>query len=319
MMKTIIAIDGGGTKTNAVLVHNQTVVAYTKVEGTNLASIDASKIQAVLKKAMNDLETQAEEAYASVSAVFAGMSGGGRTTEQLRVKRSLQPYVSDKATIIVDSDVISALYSGTYGESGIVSIAGTGAVVYGLNDRNEQARVGGWGYLFEDAGSGFELGRQALLRSMQNEDQNRTLSRLDQAVLRHYNVKTMQALIPIIYEVDKERERIASFSPVLSQLANVGDFEATEIIAHARTKQSDAIKHVRSQLFQQDETCSIVLAGSVYQELHLWKPFFEEAIDHVKVIRPKYSPIAGAIVACDLALNQMRTKEAYVKLFETLP
>ncbi|MBM7632438.1 BadF/BadG/BcrA/BcrD ATPase family protein [Geomicrobium sediminis] len=318
-MKTVIAIDGGGTKTIAVLVHDQRVVAYTKVGGTNLASVDTNKIQALLKQAMNDLETQAERAFASVSAVFAGMSGGGRATEQLKVKRSLQPYVSANAKIIVDSDVLSALYSGTFGERGIVSIAGTGAVVYGINARGEYARVGGWGYLFEDAGSGFELGRQAILRSMHNDDQNRTLTHLDQAVLQHYDVENMQALIPIIYENGKERERIASFSPVLSQLASAGDLEANEIISHARVKQADAIKQVKSQLFQQDEACVVVLAGSVYQELHLWKPFFEKSLDLVKVTRPKYQPIAGAIVACDLTMQQMRTKEAYEKLFEMLP
>ncbi|MDQ0352328.1 N-acetylglucosamine kinase-like BadF-type ATPase [Alkalibacillus filiformis] len=45
--------------------------------------------------------------------------------------------------IIVANDAINALYAGTYGEPGIVQIAGTGSITYGINEEGKASRIGG--------------------------------------------------------------------------------------------------------------------------------------------------------------------------------
>ena len=81
--------------------------------------------------------------------------------------------------MIVRNDAFNALYSGTLGEPGIVQIAGTGAVTLGINENGEVARSGGWGYLFDDEGSGFYLGNEALkavFRSFDNRGKKTSLT-----------------------------------------------------------------------------------------------------------------------------------------------
>ncbi|MFP3490923.1 BadF/BadG/BcrA/BcrD ATPase family protein, partial [Staphylococcus sp. SIMBA_130] len=64
--------------------------------------------------------------------------------------------------VTVNIDAINALYSGTLGKPGIVQIAGTGSITFSINHDGLSDRVGGWGYLIGEMGSGFALGRDAL-------------------------------------------------------------------------------------------------------------------------------------------------------------
>src|SRR5690625_7894553 len=74
----------------------------------------------------------------------------------------IEELTNHKLPITVHHDAVTALYSGTLGEEGIVQIAGTGAITFGLTNAGEEMRVGGWGHLFSDHGSGYMIGRDAL-------------------------------------------------------------------------------------------------------------------------------------------------------------
>src|SRR5690606_8774057 len=60
-------------------------------------------------------------------------------------------------------DLHIALAGGTGGRPGVVVIGGTGSVAFGRNAEGREHRVGGWGYLLSDEGSGFWIGREALI------------------------------------------------------------------------------------------------------------------------------------------------------------
>lgn len=92
--------------------------------------------------------------------------------------------------VIVENDAICALASGTYGESGIVLIAGTGSISYCYNKKtNELNRVGGWGYVLGDEGSGYDIGRQALVAIMKSYDGRGKSTQLTEA-LKTFKSKT---------------------------------------------------------------------------------------------------------------------------------
>src|SRR5690349_22636305 len=61
----------------------------------------------------------------------------------------------------VTNDGFIALAGATAGEPGLVVIAGTGSFAFGRNAAGKTARAGGWGYIFGDEGSGFDIARAA--------------------------------------------------------------------------------------------------------------------------------------------------------------
>src|ERR1022692_4399769 len=94
-----------------------------------------------------------------------GMSGGPE--DKQAILQQIRP-----ADVVMSDDAVIALAGATAGEPGIVTIAGTGSIAFGRNGtgsiafgRNaagRTARTGGWGYIFGDEGSGFDIARQAL-------------------------------------------------------------------------------------------------------------------------------------------------------------
>ena len=62
-----------------------------------------------------------------------------------------------------------ALFGALGGADGVVVIAGTGSIAYGLNG-SKSSRIGGWGYLLGDEGSAFWIALCALRQGMQGYD-----------------------------------------------------------------------------------------------------------------------------------------------------
>ncbi|GAK12747.1 kinase [Geomicrobium sp. JCM 19039] len=126
MLHSLIAIDGGGTKTAALLVDgNGNVQAEALVSATNPNSLSEEIVQSRIEALLTKLKLQAEHAYEEVRFVFAGMAGGDREPAKTVFKEAIRHHFSVEPTVYVDHDAVTALYSGTYGQPGIVSIAGT--------------------------------------------------------------------------------------------------------------------------------------------------------------------------------------------------
>ena len=63
----------------------------------------------------------------------------------------------------------SANLFGINDESDMVVISGTGSVVF-VKENGNYTRIGGWGYLFDKAGSSYDIGKSALQVALYEED-----------------------------------------------------------------------------------------------------------------------------------------------------
>ncbi len=156
-----IGMDGGGTKI-AVLAQRHGEAdrhAYTG-PGVNpqRVGLDAcvENIVAVLKQIRADLGENAP------LRVFAGLAGAGRATEQRLIEHKVEAQVPGDVRVNVTHDADIALDAAFPGASGTVIIAGTGSVVLARTPDRKRWRVGGWGYLLGDEGSGTALGLDAI-------------------------------------------------------------------------------------------------------------------------------------------------------------
>ena len=64
--------------------------------------------------------------------------------------------------VVIVNDATAALVGGTGHPFGVVCVAGTGSIAFGVNRAGERARAGGWGHLLGDEGSGYAIGLEAL-------------------------------------------------------------------------------------------------------------------------------------------------------------
>jgi N-acetylglucosamine kinase-like BadF-type ATPase len=74
------------------------------------------------------------------------------------------------AHLEVTNDAVIALAGASAGGPGIITISGTGSIALGRNAEGRGARAGGWGYVFGDEGSGFDVARQAVRAALRMEE-----------------------------------------------------------------------------------------------------------------------------------------------------
>ena len=182
-MSTFIGIDGGGTKTSAVAADERgTVLGQVTAGPTNPNGDDIERIRTVfhtIKQQLTPFVSDWEDAV-----VFAGIAGVIHPVIHRKVSACLREVFSGVARLDLDHDGMNALAAVTYGDPGVVQIAGTGSLTFGLGKQGKRCRIGGWGYLIGDEGSGFDLGRRALIRVMKAYDGRGPATGLTELALR---------------------------------------------------------------------------------------------------------------------------------------
>ena len=146
-------------------------------------------VQSVLTAVRGSLEQsglQLENLHQRGVVLALGVSGAGRSAEQVQIRRALES--EGFAQVVVAHDAVIALLGALSGADGVVVIAGTGSVAYGVNGGRSH-RVGGWGYLLGDEGGAVWIALKALQQVMWGYDgrltEDETLLQSRQGILRH--------------------------------------------------------------------------------------------------------------------------------------
>lgn len=303
-MNYIIGIDGGGTKTKAVIADMKgKVVAQETVGPINPNVVSKKELQHTFQTLFHSLRQQAPQQFNKTSSIFAGIAGAGNATNQKVLHESIEPLLSDNIPIQIDADAINALYSGSYGAPGIVQIAGTGSITYGINSNLEHDRVGGWGYLFGDEGSGYDIGRKGVMAALQSVDRRASETILLPMIYAHFNVTNAQDLIREIYASPAPKSEISPVAEIVFQGFKDDDPIAEEIITEAVKETVLSIKTLYEKHFHMEERVEVVLCGGIFQEKNILPRLIKEDLrmyPAMKVVLPEMPPVGGSIIGAYL-------------------
>lgn len=316
----VLAIDGGGTKTIGVLADESgKVFANATVGATNQYGLNKMAVIDEIRRLLQNLKFQNPTVFDKTKTVFAGIAGADHIEAKTFIKEVLQSSFSDQVNIIVDHDAINALYSGTLGHEGIVHISGTGSITFGINEKGERGRVGGWGYLFDDEGSGYALGREAISAIFKEFDGRGERTLLSKLIVKHFQVHSIPDLIPIIYSESVGKRGIAQLSKLVNLAAEEKDIVALEILNNAARQIKKSITTLYYKLFVNPKhSVHIVLTGGLLINSPKIQSFISNEIkkemENVEIIIPDLPPIAGAIIAA-LKNNSKRIHPKFIDNF----
>lgn len=327
----VIGIDGGGTKTTGMLVfvdkeqHPATVkvIAKETVAATNPTHVSKKDIFNRLTDLLNSLETQSRGKIKEAMVLFAGMSGVSQfSKDDLHSMEELFKHHTNKGTTItITNDAVTALYSGTFGKPGIVNIAGTGAVTYGINSRNESARVGGWGYLIDHSGCGYGIGLEALKNLFNDYDEKKEFSFLSKLVMERLSIHSPPEALPLLYQSAEFRHHIASLAPEVFKGVNEGDVAAVKIIERACEDMAASVKTLINTLFNEEikKEIPVVCTGGLFHQKELIFPLLKKALatEYIQLVSPKFPPVVGAVIA-GIMLVQGSVSEGTISKIEQL-
>ncbi|SFB32504.1 BadF-type ATPase [Lentibacillus halodurans] len=306
-MNYVVGVDGGGTKTTAAIADaNGMVTAKSAAGPINPNAVEKKDIIQTLTHIMEDLKKQNPTAFENVTNLFAGISGAGNNKAVTDLKEILSLTVPQKVVIQVEPDTVNALYSGTYGDPGIVQISGTGSITYGINSNEERDRVGGWGYLFGDEGSGYDIGRKGITAALKAFDGRGEKTMLLDMVRTHYGMENPFDLVQQIYTSGAPKSHISPVSKLVFGAYKHNDPVAGEIVANAVNDLSWSMRTLYSKLFSPGDGLNAVLCGGVFRDENVLPRLLEEKLDdfpQLTIIRPEMEPVGGSIVGAFLMDN----------------
>src|SRR5471032_2755210 len=183
----ILGIEGGGTKTTwALLTREGKVLAQGAAgPGNTLLLSDAA-----LEKLFREIRRKAGASVGAIGGAFAGCQLAGEKTRVEKILRRVWP----KAGVVrMMEDTRSVLAAAFGNRPGIVVIAGTGSNVAGQKSANEPIeKAGGWGHLFSDEGSAYDIARVGLELAYDHYDRDKKISGLAREYLAAAGVATME-------------------------------------------------------------------------------------------------------------------------------
>jgi N-acetylglucosamine kinase-like BadF-type ATPase len=119
-------------------------------------------------------------------------------------------------------DMTIALHAALGTAAGMIVESGTGSFAYARDHQGQTLRAGGWGAMFDDPGSGYDLGRKAIMAALRDFDGRgeRTLltqricralklSDITQIVLKNLDPQQVAALFPLVLEAARQDDRVA--------------------------------------------------------------------------------------------------------------
>lgn len=267
-----LGIDGGGTKTEFALADsNGNIIRKLFLGTSNPSDIGIKASFEILKSGI--LEICKDYAKSSIS-VYAGLAGGSTSGVAEQIRQFLNTF--GFASVNHGSDAKNAIAAGLGNQNGIAVIMGTGSVVFAQNE-NVQYRIGGYGYIFGDAGSGFALGSNAILAALQFEDGSGEPTCIYEIVKKRCNRETVLEKLGDFYEGGKRV--VAQYAACIFEAFEKNDPIAQDILKNNLEAVAQSIRGASKRLPCSTHPIPVVLCGglcSTYEAVIL--PMMQEIL-----------------------------------------
>jgi N-acetylglucosamine kinase-like BadF-type ATPase len=264
--RLVMGLDGGGTKTVAWLAAHRPgqlpdVLGKGLAGPGNLRAVGFELACAHLLEAVRAAVADAQLEGAPLAAACLALAGAGRESDRARVLTWAR---SQSLAVVVDvvNDAEPLLVAGTPESWGIALIAGTGSLAYGRDAQGIAARVGGWGYLFGDEGSGYAVATAGLRAAAQAADGRGAATSLLPRLLERLAVSRPEQLVEAVYQGPSDRRRIADLAPVVVEAALEGDAVAEQLVHAAAYELAKMVAVLSQRLQLPGESIPLALAGT---------------------------------------------------------
>lgn len=274
---TYIAIDGGGTKTEAVLFSRQGVVLKTiKLGGCNASHIGFDQAVAIHTSVIDAFL----ECSKNVTGVFIGCAGS--------MLEQIQKALSEKyrhLQIFVEPNGLNVLSSAP---AEVALICNTGTVLL-RREAQGYVRTGGWGYILGDPCSAYNFGRAAVRAAMAYEDRLESSPLIYRLLLEKMGFSVLRGNFRFTSVAD-----MAALASVVFAAYRLGDATAAAII---RAEATELAQMIFSAAKKGDR---VVACGSIVAQYgDILFPVLESILNgYVQILIPPLPPVYGAAVEC---------------------
>ena len=296
-MRLFLGVDGGQSSTT-VLIGDESGRVLGAGEAGPCNHAGAEEGRARFVRAVNEglraacAQAGLDAATVCFESACLGMSGGPDD------KQAILAGMLRAEHLIVTTDAAIALSGATATGRGIAAIAGTGSIAFGRNAERGRARAGGWGFIFGDEGSAFDIARQALRAALRMEEGWGPPTSLRQALLHATGRRDANQVLHLFYTSEWPRSRVAALASLVDAAAAEGDAAAIGILNRAAVELALLVAAVRSQLWKPGDAVDVAYIGGVFQSRTVLEHFrlLVELEPGNRCAPPSHGPAEGALL-----------------------
>ena len=148
-----------------------------------------------------------------LSGVYLGIAGSEVGENAKIISDKIKNELKIDSVVMNDAEI--ALKAMLKGKDGILTIAGTGSIAFGIN-KNITSKCGGWGNLLGDEGSGYRISIDAIKRMIFEEEHSIPQSELTKKIMDKLEIKSVDEITKFVYSSTKDD--IASLAPIVARL-----------------------------------------------------------------------------------------------------
>jgi N-acetylglucosamine kinase-like BadF-type ATPase len=225
----IVAVDGGGSKTDAVAVSlDGHVLAHRRGPATNPQTQGIVRAVALVDSLVTDLVDRAGAPLLGSGVFLSGLDLEVEI-EAFREAVAHRPWASAGVSL-VDNDMFALLRTGTLAPDAVAVVCGTGINCVGARADGATARFAALGTISGDWGGGSQLGEQALWHAARAVDGRGRPTSFTDLVPAHFALPNVAAVTEALHFGRLAASALATLPPVVFAAADAGDAIAAELV-----------------------------------------------------------------------------------------
>jgi len=301
-MKTYLGIDGGGTKTDFLLIaESGRVLARHSAGSAYYLETGIDALERLLADGIVATLAQASMTPASLEFAFIGLPSYGEDSRLLGVLDAAASATLSRERYRCGNDMMCGWAGALAGRDGINIVAGTGSIAYG-EFAGRTARGGGWGELFSDEGSAYWLAREGLTLFSRMSDGRSARGPLYELLRQFFRLHDDLDLCAAIYGPPAlTRSGIAALAPLIAQAARAGDSKARGLFDAAALELAAMVDVVHDRLLvPRGHPLPVSYSGGMFHFADLLLEPFGSALQAggrlYEFTPPRLPPSAGAVL-----------------------
>jgi N-acetylmuramic acid 6-phosphate etherase len=259
---SFLGIESGGTRTTALLAPGGGQPCLRAEFGpANLRLLDDES----LAQHFTAIDALCLQAQAPLAGIAIGMAGARTDADRQRI-RAAAAKVWPNIPCYATNDLETALAAADTGgqpppAAQVLVLSGTGSCCFGRTPDSQTARIGGWGHVIGDKGSGYEIGLRGLKAAVHYLDRDGQWSKLGQNLLQALLLNEPEDLID--WAKTASKPDISALAVQVFDAAAEGDKIAASILEAAAASLAEDGFHCARKLAAKGAPVRFVLAGSV--------------------------------------------------------
>lgn len=300
-MALIMGVDGGGSKTYAVITDAEgNLLGEGLAGGANYQKIGIDRAIDQISIAMNQALKQAGLQHRDIDFVQYTLAGADREVDMNRLESGLKQIPAAKWNLACDT--MAGLRAGSRNNAGIVLVCGSGTNAFGRSVDGRVVQTGGFGYLYGDFAGGNHIAIETFRGAVRSWEQRDIPSVLTNMIPAFLGYSSMEALLN-----DYLNRLVKSVPPeltlVLHEAAQAGDTLSIRLLTKVGSELGNAANSVMKRMgsFGVDDI-PIVLIGSVFQKgkssclLRGLEETLRKEHNRFTIEIPEMEPVFGAVL-----------------------